>query len=188
MQREFREAKKSGRELEEAIARILVAAGWAVIPVTASSDVGIGPRVMSKDGTIVAPDLICFRKGRCRMVETKNKSTFSLHRNTGTWLTGIDTKHFNDYDKVQTACGCKLCVVFLQRPEGDSPSGVYFQWVDELKQHVHHSWDENGMTYWAEKDLSRMMDWDTWTLNNIPMDGLIGTNARLLAIKQEEQK
>lgn len=128
---------------------------------------GKGPQVFTADASYAAPDALLFNSQVARWVECKQKTSFTWHRNTQRFTTGIDANHFQDYLKVKEISPWPLWLMFLQgegeakdTPQGKvAPSGLYGGEIDYLKDNVNHThanWGRHGMVYWAEETLHKI--------------------------------
>jgi hypothetical protein len=137
---------------------------------------GKGPRLLTSSGGLVAPDILAMKHRGTKLFikwyEAKHKTRFSWYRkNGGSWQTGIDLRHFEDYIKVQEQTGIEVYMLFLHRSncpsasdlENGSPSvcpvGLFGGSLYHLIHHVDHkdSYNDSGraypMVYWNEKVL-----------------------------------
>lgn len=131
---------------------------------------GKGPALFSTIGQLIAPDLLCFKSndlGSVLWVEAKTKTAFTWHRLTRRWVTGIDLRHYEDYQKVASLSPFPVWVLFLHlcgtakdTPQGMvSPSGLFGRELAYLTKHENHrhgNWGKGGMVYWAIEDLKKL--------------------------------
>ena len=167
MKKAFINAKNEGRALEATISSMLVNEGWTVMPITTDNTHGIGPRITNKHGSTAAMDILAWKGADVRFLECKAKATFSLHRNSGQWVTGLDKRLWDDYLKGQEGAPFKVALIFLQEPgEEGSPSGLYWAWLSHLATHVHHEFAGNeatpAMIYFSEQALTKSMSFAQW--------------------------
>jgi hypothetical protein len=128
-----------------------------------------GPQLFSCDGDFVAPDMLAFKsKGPILFVEAKHKNAFTWSRRqhqfspaADRFETGIDGKHFQDYQQVKDETGVPLWILFLQdgRAAKDapvdkptSPRGLYggeIDWLAKTYSHTDERWGKGGMIYWS---------------------------------------
>jgi hypothetical protein len=167
----FQQAFHFGRIAENKIAQWLLARGHAVLPVyeVEMEQAHKGPRVIGASAEWLAPDLLAFTKGQAQWIEAKRKSTFTWHRKTGTWQTGIDRRCYDHYLELAGVSPFKLWLMFLHEESlphsrdlrGGSPSecptGLYGGDILKLKEridHPHGAWGNGGMVYWRESALT----------------------------------
>lgn len=125
---------------------------------------GKGPRLFTPQEEFVSPDFLTFRRGYARWVEAKHKTVFTWHRNSSQWTTGIDLRHYLEYQKVAAALGFPVWLLFLHvcsipnaldvaycPPE--CPTGLFAAELAYLKEHESHRSEKHRMVYWAHKSL-----------------------------------
>ncbi len=158
---------QTGRVGESLIANWFKRQGYNILPVyEIEYNTGKGPRMFTAKFTeLVAPDMMVFKYAipiNFFWVEAKHKTAFSWNRKLGVWVTGIDTRHYNDYLKVKETTGLDVLVLFLQRgggdlnnPGGTTEAGLFGGEISYLSGCVSHQWKEppNVMTYWAKDSL-----------------------------------
>lgn len=163
----FKANLQTGRIGEGEIANWLIGRGYSVLPAyEIEVQTGKGPRVYTPSGGLISPDLLAFHKGKTIWFEAKTKSAFTWHRNSNTWQTGIDLRHWNDYLKVAEITPFDVWLLFLHRegnlakdtPEevGIPPSGLFGNDIQILKEKIDHTSDKHGksgMVYWKRGDL-----------------------------------
>jgi len=159
-----------GKIGEGTIATWLRQREWNVLPVYEKElDEGKGPVLFTAQmGTsLIAPDLLCFRGKEVYWIEAKTKSSFTWHRITGRWVTGIDLRHYGDYLKVARLSPFPVWLLFLHlegqakdTPEGmETPTGLFGRELVYLEQHENHrhdNWGRSGMVYWALESLHKL--------------------------------
>lgn len=161
----FEKAFAFGKTGESAIAEFMKKRGFHVLPVYERTDKEYkGPAVYMADGTsLVAPDMLVFGK-KTLWIEAKHKSSFTWHRLTEQWVTGIDAYHWAQYFLVAKNSEWPVWLLFLHRdgkakdtPEGmKSPMGLFGGELSKLSEKIHHThknWGKHGMVYWAWEDL-----------------------------------
>jgi hypothetical protein len=178
----FSEKLQVGLLGEDLISRWLRSYGWHVLPAyEVSLDTGKGPRLFTAHGgKMVSPDLLIFQGKEIRWAEAKFKRAFTWHRISNSWQTGIDKYMFKEYLSVREATEFQVYLFFLHEPghaavdtpEGAvSPSGLYGQSIDILKNKIDHESDRHGpsgMVYWREKDLRKFCEYKEITrINNV---------------------
>jgi hypothetical protein len=112
----FSERLKTGRVAESEIALWLIRRGFAVLPVYDKAEQEYkGPQLFTCDGEFVAPDMLAIKCGGPIMfVEAKCKAGFTWSRKYQRFETGIDWKHYLDYQAVRRKTGVPLWILFLQ--------------------------------------------------------------------------
>ncbi len=174
----FKEFLIIGKTGESKIAKWIISNGGQVLPVYEISENQFkGPALYYEGGTLVAPDMLTFKKGELRWIEVKTKSSFSWHRNTERFVTGIDLHHYADYLKVKEITKTQLWLLFLQgqgvakdTPEGKiSPTGLFGGEISDLKQnenHRHGNYGKSGMVYWSHDVLTKFCELNE--IDNMP--------------------
>lgn len=167
-----------GRVAEGLIAKWLQARGTAVMPAyEIEKSHGKGPQLFCSEGDFVAPDMIAFTHEGICWIEAKHKSVFTWHRNTRTWCTGIDFKHYQDYQHVSARTKLDVWLLFYHREHTpaaidaphcppECPTGLFGGELWKLRECVHHdtpAYDRSrsgvkghgrsGMVYWARGSL-----------------------------------
>lgn len=165
-----------GKLGESKIANWIKANGMHVLPVYEKQDHDYkGPTLYAAEGdTLILPDLLALEpcgEGRIRLVwcEAKNKSTFTWHRKSGNWQTGIDRHLLDQYLEVQRRTSIPIYLLFLQNGGRDkdtnvsSPQGLYGNRLTYLSANIRHDFrytDASGrsvwMVYWNISDLRLM--------------------------------
>lgn len=148
-----------GKVAESAIAQYLMRRGRAILPVYEKLiDEGKGPQLFTAEGSFVAPDLCAIGNGKIIWAEVKHKTAFTWHRITGRWTTGIDLRHYSDYQRVAEKTRLPVWIFFLHEGGAakdsppDSPSGLFGNELGILTQRENHRsdrWGKSGMVYWA---------------------------------------
>ena len=166
----FEEKLRNGQVAETQIAKWLMKKGYCVMPVYEKViDEGKGPQIFSSDGELVAPDMQVFNAERTLWVEAKQKRVFTWHRITERWTTGIDLRHYNDYQQVAELSPWPVWLFFLHTQKHTTekpyncPSGLYGRSLAYLNEHENHqseNWGPTGMVYWAVDTLMRYTDVD----------------------------
>lgn len=162
----FYQSLQRGRVGESAIAKWLNSRGWHVLPVyEIEINEGKGPRVFSKGAQTIAPDMLVFKANDCLWIEAKHKTAFTWHRITARWTTGIDIRHYIDYQKIQDTSPWEVWLLFLhdggqaKDSPPDSPDGLFGNPLKYLIQHENHrspNWGKSGMVYWAIEHLKQL--------------------------------
>jgi len=161
----FSERLHVGKTAESAIARWLMRRGSSVLPVyEVLLERGKGPQLFTCEGGLVAPDMLAFAK-RMTWVEAKHKGAFTWWGQGQRYETGIDLRHYIDYQRVAQTTKLPLWVLFLQRggiatysgnsppPIQPSPTGLFGNEIEQLTANESHRsgrW-ANGMVYWCRQ-------------------------------------
>ena len=161
-----------GKTGESVIARWLQSRGNAVLPVYEKTEYDYkGPALYAIEGPLIAPDMLAFQPtGKTCWIEAKTKNAFSWHRNTQRWVTGIDLRHYEDYQRVQAASPWPIWLLFLQgdgvakdTPPGKvAPRGLFGNALTFLVAHENHrsmNWGRFGMVYWSHAVLQQLAAW-----------------------------
>lgn len=167
---QFEEALKFGRLAETDIVRWLRRKGNSIITCyEIQHDTGKGPRFFAPTTAYVAPDILVFSgSGKVLWCEAKHKTVFSWYRKGRRWVTGIDRRHYRDYQNVASITGLPVWLLFLHVSGAPSavdigycpvecPTGLYGGNLDFLTQNESHQSDRHGtsgMVYWDEKVLT----------------------------------
>lgn len=102
-----------GKVAESYIAKWLIYRGNAVMPAyQIEKDAGKGPQLFTGKGGFVAPDIVAFTSRGVIWIEAKHKTVWSWHRNTQRWTTGIDLRHYEDYQRVARHTNLPVWLVF----------------------------------------------------------------------------
>ncbi len=171
----FAQNLEQGKVGESLIAQWLMSRGHYIIPVYEKEiDEGKGPRVFGPNGSqIIAPDALVIHCDTYKVcfVECKHKKRFSWYRKEQSWQTGIDLRHWKDYQKLKSVLGYEVYLFFLHQladpwhkdkaygcPD-ECPTGLFYGEVDALKDigrtaHEH----ANGMVYWNCQDLVKVAE------------------------------
>lgn len=174
----FERQLEVGRVAEGLIAKWLQARGSAVMPAyEIEKSHGKGPQLFSLEGEFVAPDMIAFTHEGVVWIEAKHKSVFTWYRTTREWLTGIDLKHYQDYQHVAARTRLPVWLLFYHRESTpapidaphsprECPTGLFGGELWRLRDCVHHETPpykrgrvgtkghgRSGMVYWAHGSL-----------------------------------
>ena len=158
----FTEKLEVGRIGENIIAKWFINRGFNVLPAyEIEVPTGKGPRIFTATGGIISPDMLVFNHDKIFWIEAKTKSAFTWHRISRTFQTGIDKRHWEDYLKIQSIVNWPIWLIFWHKPgllAKDtppgmiSPSGLFGNDINILKNKIHHSHDNHGssgMVYWT---------------------------------------
>lgn len=168
---EFKRSLDAGLLAEGAIAEWLRARGNTVIPAyQIEHNDHKGPQVYTPTEELISPDLLVWKNGETCWVEAKSKSAFTWHRKSGTWNTGIDLHHYEQYRKVlEHFDGWDVWLFFLHASSQPSdidllhpscpsrcPVGLFgnsLQGLTETEHHRDSRWGTGGMVYWERESL-----------------------------------
>lgn len=171
----FKQSLEVGKIGESYIAKWLQKRGFHVLPVYEKEiSENKGPTLFMASGVQrIAPDMLVFKTDKTLWVEAKRKSSFTWHRNSKCWNTGIDLRHYKDYVKVQDEhAEWDMWLLFLHgdkeqaRDTPDdmmSPSGLFGQTIKHLRNNVHHKssrWGSSGMVYWDHDKLIKLAEYN----------------------------
>ena len=173
----FTENLREGRLGEDLISQWFIRRGWQVLPAYETSIIsGKGPRLFGAYGQLICPDLLVFNDTLFLWIEAKFKSAFTWHRLSSSWQTGIDLRHWRDYQQVDQRTPMDVWIFFLHKPLGCakdtptghvSPAGLFGQTVKKLTSCVHHTHANHGpsgMAYWTLSSFILLANWeDVWT-------------------------
>ena len=154
---------------ESVISKWLQGRGHAVFPAyQVEKDTGKGPQLFTTVANLVLPDLLAFRAGKAAWFEAKHKTCFSWHRMTRRWVTGIDLRHYAEYQEVAKVTSLPVWLLFwhpLPNPSPDDqsygcpiecPTGLFGNDLAVLaakESHRHANHGKSGMVYWADSSL-----------------------------------
>ncbi len=160
---------KTGMLGEGEISRWFMQRGWSVLPAyEIEQSHGKGPRLFQSSGQLISPDLLVFKEESVYWVEAKTKSSFTWHRASRTWQTGIDRRHWLHYVEVERRTPFPVWILFLHRfgqsakdtPDGMiSPHGLFGNTVEYLLPNIHHehaNHGPSGMVYWTVDSLKKI--------------------------------
>lgn len=176
MSRDFQQSLAKGRVGESIISKWLQSRGNMVFPAyEIEVSRGKGPQLFSASGDLVLPDLLAFKGKRIQWVEAKHKSCFTWHRISGRWTTGIDLRHYGEYQEVAARTGLPVWLMFWHpKPLPDErdikhgcprecPVGLFGNDIEILARCENHrsdKWGNSGMVYWAHQDLRMILTVD----------------------------
>ena len=165
----FEQNLATGQLGESLISRWLQGRGHAVFPAyQIEHQTGKGPQLFAASGDLVLPDLLAFRAGEIKWFEAKHKTCFTWHRKSRRWTTGIDLRHYAEYQEVANRTSLPVWLLFYHpkaRPsDGDlqygcpaeCPTGLFGNEIYTLTRCESHRSDRHGptgMVYWAHEDL-----------------------------------
>jgi hypothetical protein len=159
----FRREFAKGIIGESTIATWFKQRGSSVLPAyQVELESGKGPQFFTPEGKFVTPDMMIFPS--MVWVEAKHKTSFTWHRQTGQWCTGIDLRHYRDYQQVARISRRPVWLMFLHNSGKPSagdlargcpancPAGLFGAALDYLLQNENHrspNWGSDGMVYWT---------------------------------------
>lgn len=173
----FKEKLAIGQAGESLISKWLQSRGHSIFPAyEINISHGKGPQMFSDGGELVLPDLLSFNKGEVQWFEAKHKTCFTWHRKTRRWTTGIDLRHYLEYQEVQKATQKPVWLLFYHpnpKPDkrdlpycvGESPTGLFGGLISELSNSENHrsppynpnnefkGHGHSGMVYWSHEKL-----------------------------------
>jgi hypothetical protein len=166
---EFRSNLAFGRVGEGLISRWLQSRGHMVFPAYEKEiGRGKGPQLFSASGDLVLPDILAFCGPRIQWVEAKHKTCFTWHRISQKWTTGIDLRHYGEYQEVAARTSLPVWLMFWHpKSEPDArdiahgcpdecPVGLFgndLAFLADCENHRSDKWGKSGMVYWAHDRL-----------------------------------
>lgn len=173
MDKGFDDKLKAGLLGESVIARWLIRRGYNILPAYEIEIThGKGPRLFTANAQLISPDMLVFNQNKIMWVEAKTKSAFTWHRDSKTWQTGIDYRHWCDYVRVANLTSWTVWILFLHKagiqakdtpPGMVSPCGLYGNSINVLSKCIHHRYDDfgpTGMVYWTIDSLKKLASLD----------------------------
>ena len=176
----FEQKLKFGKVAEGLIAKWLLSRGHSVMPVyEIEQGHGKGPQLFTQNASHAAPDLVAFTSNGVMWIEAKHKTVFSWHRNSKSWVTGIDLRHYEDYQQVSRSTNLPVWLLFFHRSSEPSdvdkqycpeecPVGLFGGNLDRLTNTENHrspplngsegikGHGKSGMVYWRSNTLTRL--------------------------------
>jgi hypothetical protein len=165
----FEKTLAFGQVGESVISRWLQGRGHAVFPAyQVEINSGKGPQLFAASGDLVLPDLLTFRAGKVHWFEAKHKTCFTWHRRSQRWTTGIDLRHYGEYQEVAARTGLPVWLLFYHpKPEPSEadtlhgcparcPVGLFGNDIAVLatcESHRSGRHGKSGMVYWAHDAL-----------------------------------
>ena len=169
MSRQFQEAYTFGLIGESLISRWLQGRGHMVMPAYQNEmGTGKGPQLYSARGDLVLPDMLVFNDTEVIWAEAKHKSSWTWHRLTQRWTTGICLRHYSHYGQVSSQTKKPVWLLFWHpssQPASEDlrrgcpatcPAGLFGGDLAVLtgrESHRSEKWGQHGMVYWAQKSL-----------------------------------
>jgi len=163
----FRRQFDKGQVAESLIAAWFKQRGNGVLPVyQLEIETGKGPQFFMVDGSYVAPDMMVFPS--MIWIEAKHKTAFTWYRQDRQWCTGIDLRHYEQYQQVAKISHRPVWLMFLHcgdRPSDSDiargcppkcPAGLFGNALDTLmrcESHRSANWGRDGMVYWTPADF-----------------------------------
>lgn len=169
MSKHFDEQMADAKKYEKAMAQWFRKNGFTIFPACDYLPENKGPRVLSSNRSTVSPDLLVWKGKDALWMEIKSKSSFTWHRRTGCWQTGIDWKYYVEYKSVHKDSPWPVHLVFLQlgKPRHDDrgrlqPSGLYYNSLDVLGEpgigRTYNPGQRGGMIYWKIDHLIKLAE------------------------------
>lgn len=114
------EAWKKGDKGQRLVARWLADGHWWVVPSYDYSGTSgdKAPRMFSRSGQLVLPDLDACKDGRRIWVEVKTKDRATFHIKTRTLEHGFSSRHFEQYLGVEEISGTRVFILFVEMDGG----------------------------------------------------------------------
>ena len=166
---EFDRMLRKGQVGESAISGWLQSRGHAVFPAyQIEQHTGKGPQLFAAYGDLVLPDLLAFKSGKIHWFEAKHKTCFTWYRKARKWTTGIDLRHYGEYQEVAARTCLPVWLLFFHptaQPSNSDiehgcppscPTGLFGGDLAVLSQTESHRSDKHGrsgMVYWAHDAL-----------------------------------
>ena len=167
----FERSLAFGQVGESFISKWLQQRGHSVFPAyQVEMNTGKGPQLFSATQNLVLPDLLAFRDGKVIWFEAKHKTCFTWHRITRRWVTGVDLRHYGEYQEVAQKTELPVWLMFYhpqsQPSESDlafgspesCPTGLFGNDLAKLtktENHRSNKHGKSGMVYWSVKKLRR---------------------------------
>lgn len=129
--RNFSELLAFGEEGEQIIAEMLIEKGAAVLPLYQFKNHDNAPFMLTESEKITLPDLCCWLKGNNFFVECKRKNQWVKFK--GQTETGLNEKHFYEYEKIKAITGKKVYIFFIHEGIGE---GIYWQEIEQLRPYT----------------------------------------------------
>ena len=165
----FEDRLAFGKVGESLISKWLQNRGHAVFPAyDIEKSEGKGPQLFAAYGDLVLPDILAFRSGKIIWFEAKHKTCFSWYRIGKCWETGIDQRHYDEYQEVAARTELPVWLLFwhpLSEPSQsdldkgcpiECPTGLFGNKIDTLAENVSHRSSRHGtsgMVYWDRDKL-----------------------------------
>lgn len=175
----FSESLAIGRAGECLISKWLQSRGHSIFPAyEIEKSQGKGPQLFSASVDLVLPDLLAFKDGKMQWFEAKHKKCFTWHRATQKWTTGLDIRHYTEYQEVYKKTKLPVWILFLHSSPTPSesdrkhgcphwcPTGLFgndLSILSEKENHRSKPFDsgrigfmghgKSGMVYWAHDSL-----------------------------------
>ncbi len=162
----FSEQLEKGQLVESKIAKWLAANEYTVLPVYDTSLSQKAPTLKLPTGTLTAPDLLVIKNKQFVWLEAKQKDVFSWYRIGQRWVTGIDLRHYADYQQIERETRRPVFLAFLHTQTTGTlkepypcPTGLYIRKISilaRLESHQSPKWGTSGMVYWADTTLHKI--------------------------------
>lgn len=165
----FDAALAFGQLGESVISKWLQGRGHAVFPAyQVEQHAGKGPQLFTASGDLVLPDLLAFKQGRAIWFEAKHKTCFAWNRTRREWVTGVDLRHYREYQEVAERTSVPVWLLFFHpnsKPSDNDilhgcpdacPTGLFGNDLSVLvncESHRSDRYGKSGMVYWAHDVL-----------------------------------
>lgn len=143
----FQDQLAFGEEGEKSIAEMLINRGVSILPLYQFKNHDQTPFLLTREEKLTMPDLTCWKNGDAYFVECKRKNKW-VHFN-GQMETGLNLKHFKEYEKIKALTNLDVWLFFLH--EHDHP-GIYFEEIHAIKP-LARVWDGTVKGKRIEKPL-----------------------------------
>jgi len=168
----FEENLRFGKIAESEIAKYFLNKGYAVLPIYEKEiSEAKGPQLFFPNKELVATDMLVMNQKKAYWIEAKHKKTFTFHKISKRWTTGIDLHHYRDYLEIASRTEWPVWLMFCHKgkQEKNSPiltpkqkeeqTGIFGRNIEFLSKHENHrhkNWGKSGMVYWAHQTLLKV--------------------------------
>ena len=145
----FEEKLKFGEEGEQIVASALIARGSAVSPLYQFT-ADCAPFLLTRERKVILPDLTCWSDGENYFVECKRKNQWVEWG--GVYETGLNQRHFADYERVKAVTGQRVYLFFLHEDARPEFNGLFYGEIHKIKP-LARLWDglkPSGKPAWVE--------------------------------------
>lgn len=139
------------------------ACSYHILPAYEGGRDNKGPRLFGPNGALITPDMLAIRGQDTKWIEAKHKTYWSWYRKGKYWVTGIDLRHYFQYQQVTRVTPFPVWLLFLHSrsdsPEGICPTGLFGGELSHLatvESHRFSNYGKGGMVYWQYEKLSRL--------------------------------
>ena len=170
-QQYFKQQLEIGKTGETAISKFLISRGSSILPIYEIAENQFkGPGLYHENGDTVAPDMLCITNGKTVFIEAKHKAGATFFRKTQQFQTGIDLRHWEEYQKIKEITNIDVWILFLHRGEAVKDSeafsgGLYGNNITKLLETIDHISDRHakGMVYWNMGSLRKIATYEEVT-------------------------